>query len=160
MASSAEEEYAAFEEKVRWTVYFDNLSPVVNESVIRSGLGQFANVKSVNFIRNYSGPVNMPMCALVEFDSAEKASEVVSMISHHAFMMAGMPRPVRARPAEVEMFDDRPAKPGRKIFGQWLDPNNPDFKVAEELKRLRLKHKAQEAFLLKVSSFLILHIHR
>ncbi|KAF7836136.1 uncharacterized protein G2W53_010995 [Senna tora] len=147
MGSSTEEEYATFEEKVRRTVYLDNLSPQVTESVLRTGLDQFAVVKSVKFFHNET--MNMPMCALVELDSAKKANEVISMVSEYAFMMAGMPRPVRACPAEVEMFDDRPIKPGRKLFCQWLDPCDPDFQVAEELKRLTRKHAAQAAFFLK-----------
>ena len=154
MGSSAEREYAAFEDKVRRTVFFDNLSPQVTESVLKSALDQFANVKSVKFIPNYIEPKNVPKYALVELDSAKKAQEVISMMAQYPFMMSGMPRPVRARPAVVSMFDDRPIKPGRKVTCRWVEPGDPDFQVAQDLKRLTCKHAAESAFLLKVSLFL------
>lgn len=154
---SSTEEYEAFKEKVRRTVYFDNLSPQVTESVVRTALDQFATVKSVKFIPNYLGPSNLPQCALVELDSAKKAKEVISMIGQYPFMMSGMPRPVRARPAVMEMFDDKPMKPNRKIKCCWLEPSEPDFEVAKELKNLTRKHAAEIAFMHKVSSFLVIN---
>ncbi|KAK7323378.1 hypothetical protein VNO77_26850 [Canavalia gladiata] len=149
MASSAEE-YAAFEQKVGRTVYFDNLSPQVTESVMRAALDQFATVKSVKFIPNNIGPTYLPQCALVEFDSAKKAKEVIVMIQQYPFMMSGMPRPARARHALMEMFDDRPKKPDRKLKGCWLEPSDPDFEVAKELKNLTHKHAAEIEFLHKL----------
>ncbi|RDX60437.1 hypothetical protein CR513_61422 [Mucuna pruriens] len=146
MESSAEE-YTAFEKKVSRTVYFDNLSPQVTESVIRTALDQFATVKNVKFIPNYIGPSNLPQCALVEFDSAKKAKEVISMVGQYPFMMSGMPRPVRARHAVMEMFDDRPIKPNRKIKVRWLEPSDPEFEVAKELKNLTRRHAAEIEFL-------------
>ncbi|XP_022636979.1 uncharacterized protein LOC106759836 isoform X3 [Vigna radiata var. radiata] len=154
MESSAEE-YSAFEQKVSRTVYFDNLSPQVTESVIRTALDQFATVKNVKFIPNYIGPSNLPQCALVELDSAKKVKEIVSMVGQYSFMMSGMPRPVRAQPAVMEMFDDRPIKPNRKIKVRWLKPGEPDFEVAKELKNLTRKHAAEIEFVRKVSSFLL-----
>lgn len=151
MGSSAEEEYTAFLEKVKRTVYLDNLSPQVTEHVLKSALDQFATVKSVKFIPNYIEPRNVAQCALVELDSVKKAKEVVLMIVQYPFMISGMPRPVRARHAELEMFDDRPRKPGRKLTCRWLEPDDPDFQVAQELKRLTRKHAAEAAFLQKVS---------
>ena len=130
MGSSAEREYVAFEDKVRHTVFFDNLSPQITESVLKSALDQFANVESVKFIPNYIEPKNVPKCALVELDSAKKAKEVISMMAQYPFMMSGMPRPVRARPAEVSMFDDCPIKPGRKVTCRWIEPGDLDFQVA------------------------------
>ncbi|XP_028062842.1 uncharacterized protein LOC114266159 [Camellia sinensis] len=65
------------------------------------------------------------------------------------FMMSGMPRPIRARAAEMEMFDDHKRKPGRKIKFRCLDPQDPDFKVAKELKLLTKKHAAESSFVLK-----------
>ncbi|OIW07302.1 hypothetical protein TanjilG_11936 [Lupinus angustifolius] len=144
---STSEKYAAFKEMVGRTVYFDNLSPQVTESVLRTALEQFAIVKTVKFIPNYIGPSNLPQCALVELDSAKKAKEVILMIRQYPFMMSGMPRPVRARHAEEEMFDDRPIEPDRKIKCTWLDPSDPDFEVAMELKRLACKHAAEIAFM-------------
>ncbi|KAK7273111.1 hypothetical protein RIF29_14157 [Crotalaria pallida] len=150
MASPSEEKYAAFKEKVGRTVYFDNLSPQVTESVLKTALEQFATVKSIKFIPNYVGPSNLPQCALVELDSAKKAKEVILMISQYPFMMSGMPRPVRAHPAKEEMFDDRPKESDRKIQCTWLDPSDPDFEVAKELKRLTRKHAAEIEFMHKL----------
>ncbi|KAI4356449.1 hypothetical protein L6164_000471 [Bauhinia variegata] len=150
MGTSAEQEYAAFEERVSRTVYFDNLSPLVTESVLKSAFEQFATVKSVTLIPNYTGPSNFPQCALVELDSAKKVGEVLSMVKQYPFMICGMPRPVRARQAEVEMFDERPVKPGRKITCRWLEPSDPDFEVAKGLKRLTCKHAAEAAYLAKL----------
>lgn len=149
-----EEEYAAFLEKVKRTIYFDNLSPNVTKSVLISAIDQFANIRSVKFIRNYNEPMDMPLCALVELDSDTKVKQVILMMSQFPFMMCGLPRPVRARHAEVEMFDDRPKKPGRKIDCQWLKPDDPDFEVAQELKQLTHKHIAEAARFMEVSSFI------
>ena len=57
---------------------------------------------------------------------------------------------MRALPPEVNMFDDRPKMPGRTIQCQWLDENDPDFKVAQKIKDLTKLNAAQSAFLLKV----------
>lgn len=151
MGSTTEAEYAAFLEKVKRTVYLDNLSPQVTEPVIRTALDQFGNVKNVQFIPNYTEFRNIPHCALVEMENSKQAKDVVTSLHEFPFMMSGMPRPVRARAAEVEMFDDRPAKPGQRIQFRWLDPNDPDFEVAQRLKRLARKHAAEASFVLKVS---------
>ncbi|XVE81080.1 hypothetical protein DITRI_Ditri15bG0034500 [Diplodiscus trichospermus] len=149
MGSAEREEYAAFEEKVRRTVYIDNLSPHVTESVLRTALDQYGTVKSVQFIPNYLGPQNTPQCALVEMEKEKQAEVVISTISQFPFMMSGMPRPVRASAAKVEMFGDRPRKPGKQIHFRWLDPADPDFEVASKLKRLVKKHAGETAVMLK-----------
>ncbi|KAK9265804.1 hypothetical protein L1049_003410 [Liquidambar formosana] len=149
MDSEAQTEYAAFEEKVKRTVYIDNLSPQVTESVLRTALNQFGSVTGVRFIPNHLEPGNIPRCALVEMDNPKQAKAIISEMSNYPFMMSGMPRPARACAAEVEMFDDRPIKPGRKILCRWLDPNDPDFKVANKLKHLTKKHAAEASFMLK-----------
>lgn len=148
-SSAAQADYAAFEEKVKRTVYLDNLSPKVTEAVVKMALNQFGTVKSVQFIQNYMEPRNIPQFALVEMENSRQAKAVVSEISQFPFMMSGMPRPVRARPAEVEMFDGHPIKPGRRIQCRWLEASDPDFKIATEIKRLTWKHAAEVAFLLK-----------
>ena len=154
MASpSTQTDYAAFEEKVKRTVYLDNLSPHITEPVVRSALNQFGNVKSVHFIPNYIEPRNIPQCALVEMEDLMQAEAVVSMTSHHYFMVSGMPRPVRAHLAEANMFADRSKMPGRTLQCQWLDENDPDFKVAQKIKDLTRLNAAQSAFLLKVFFF-------
>ncbi|KAG6741356.1 hypothetical protein POTOM_054590 [Populus tomentosa] len=147
--STAVADYAAFLEKVKRTVYVDNLSPQVTESVMRTALGQFGTVKNVQFIPNYTGPKNMSCCALVEMECLRQAEAVVSEITQFPFMMSGMPRPARAFRAEVEMFDDRPIKPGRRIQCRWVDRKDPDFEVASKIKRLVRKHAAEDLFLLQ-----------
>lgn len=155
-SSAAQADYDAFLVRVKRTVYLDHLSPQVSESVVRTALNQFGTVKNVQFIPNYSGPRNIAECALVEMEDIKQAKAVLSEISQYPFMMSGMPRPVRARPAEVEMFDDRPTKPGRRIQCRWLEENDPDFEVAKEIKRLTNKHTAEAAFLQRVSSIILL----
>lgn len=149
MGSAEQDEYAAFDEKVRRTIYMDNLSPHVSESVVRTALDQYGTVKSVQFIPNYLEPQNIPQCALVEMENEKQAEVVISTISQFPFMMSGMPRPVRARPAEAEMFGDRPRKPGKQIHFRWLDHADPDFEVANKLKRLVKRHAAETAVMLK-----------
>lgn len=149
MESSAEAEYAAFEEKVKRTVYVDNLSPQVTEAVVKTALDQFGNVTNVQFIPNYIGPKNIPCAALVEMENSKQASQIISEIANFPFMMSGMPRPVRACAAEIEMFDDRPRKPGRKLQCRWLDPKDPDFEVAKKIKDLIGKHASEASYLLK-----------
>lgn len=151
MESTAEVKYAAFEEKVRRTVYIDNLSPHATESALRTALDQFGNVKNIWFIPNYTEPRNIPHCALVEMEKLKQAEAIISEMSQFHFMISGMPRPVRARPAEVEMFGSHPTKPGRRIHFHWLDPNDHDFEVAKKLKRLKRIHASETSSLLKVS---------
>ncbi|KAK7846227.1 ASI1-immunoprecipitated protein 1 [Quercus suber] len=150
MASlSAQADYAAFEERRKRTVYLDNLSPQVTEPVVKTALNQFGNVKSVQFIPNYIEPRNIPQCALVEMENTRQAEAVLSEIFQFPFMISGMPRPVRARPAEVGMFGDKPNMPGRTIRCRWLDKNNPNFKIAQKTKALIWKNAAESAFLQK-----------
>ncbi|KAB2009085.1 hypothetical protein ES319_D10G143100v1 [Gossypium barbadense] len=134
MESGKQNEYAAFEEKVRRTVYLDNLSPNVTESVVRTALDQYGTVKSVEFIPNYLEPRNMPQCALVEMEKEKQAIVVISTLSEFPFMMSGMPRPVRARAA---------------IRIRWLDTADPDFEVASKLKQLVKRHATETAVMLK-----------
>jgi hypothetical protein len=94
----------------------------------------------------------------VELDSAKKVKEVIAMIKQYPFMMSGMPRPVRARPAAMEMFDDRPIKPNRKIKCCWLEQTDPYFEVAMELKFLTRKHSAEITKMHEVSSFLVINL--
>ncbi|KAK4721202.1 hypothetical protein R3W88_011435 [Solanum pinnatisectum] len=104
MEAVFEGEYAAFENKVKRSIYIDNLSPLVKESVIKAALDQFGNVIQV--------------------------------------------KPLRARPAVAEMFDDRPRKPDRTIMCYWLKSNDPDFEVATTMKRIVRNHAKEANFLL------------
>ncbi|GMI92949.1 ASI1-Immunoprecipitated Protein 1, enhanced downy mildew 3 [Hibiscus trionum] len=149
MGSAEQDEYAAFNEKVRRTVFLDNLSPLVTESVVRTALDQYGTVKSVEFIPNYLEPRNMPRCALVEMEKQKQAEVVISTLSELPFMMSGMPRPVRACAAVPEMFGDRPRKPGRQLHVHWLAPSDPNAEVANKLKKLVKKHATETAVMLK-----------
>eukprot|EP00268_Persea_americana_P062097 TRINITY_DN792_c0_g1_i1.p1 TRINITY_DN792_c0_g1~~TRINITY_DN792_c0_g1_i1.p1 ORF type:complete len:166 (-),score=35.99 TRINITY_DN792_c0_g1_i1:555-1052(-) len=112
-------------------------------------LGQFGNVVSAQFIPNYMDAMNIQQCALVEMETAKQARSVVTDTTMYPFMISGMPRPVRARPAELEMFSDRPVRPGRKITCRWVDSKDPDYEIAKKLKSLTRKHYAESLFLLK-----------
>ncbi|GMH10481.1 hypothetical protein Nepgr_012322 [Nepenthes gracilis] len=145
----AKMDYEAFKERVKHTVYLDNLSPQVSKAVIRTALDQFGSAINIQFIPNYFEPKNTARCALVELENESQALSVIKMLTIYPFMMSGMPRPVRVQAAEEEMFDDRPAKPGRKIQLYWVDPSDPDFQVAQKLKDLTKKHSAEASCLLK-----------
>ncbi|KAL3531863.1 hypothetical protein ACH5RR_005384 [Cinchona calisaya] len=147
MAVSAEE-YAKFEERVKRTIYMDNLSFEVTENVLKHALDQFGNVVNVQFIPNYINAQSLPRAALVEMETRAQATAIIAEMNNSPFMIGGMPRPARASYAAVEMFDDRPRKPGRRITYQWLDPKDPDFEVATKIKHLTRKHAAEADFLL------------
>ncbi|XP_073038047.1 ASI1-immunoprecipitated protein 1-like isoform X1 [Primulina eburnea] len=144
----AEESYASFLEKVKRTIYIDNMSPAATDSVVKAAFNQFGNVLSVHFIPNYLDPKNVPQAALVEMENPKQAEDIIAEMEIYPFMILGMPRPVRARPAKLEMFGDRPRKPGRRILCQWIDSKNPDFEVVQKIKNLVKTHAAEASFLL------------
>ncbi|XP_009627661.1 ASI1-immunoprecipitated protein 1 [Nicotiana tabacum] len=146
---TSDKEYAAFGEKVKRTIFIDNLSPVATEAVVKAALDQFGNVIQVKFIPNYLEPKNIGQAALVEVENADQAKTIITELSNSPFMICGMPRPVRARAAEAEMFDDRPRKPGSKIVCRWLDSSDPDFEVANKIKLTVRKQAEESKFLLK-----------
>lgn len=146
-----EAEYKEFEEKVKRTICIDYVSPQASESVLKEAFNQFGTVRSICFIPNYLGPTNRGKSVLIEMDDVKQASDVISTLNKFPFMICGMPRPVQARAAEKEMFVDRPSRPGRKIKCGWLEPNDPDFKVAKKLKMLAKKQAEEAAHLLKVT---------
>lgn len=147
--SSEEESYAAFLEKVKRTIYVDNLSPQVTESVMKAAFNQFGNVLSVEFIPNYFESKHMPQSALVEMENAKQARDITNQMSNFPFMISGMPRPVRARAARLEMFDDRPRNPGHKIMCRWLDPKEAEFEVAMKIKETVRIHSAEASLVLE-----------
>eukprot|EP00262_Sarcandra_glabra_P007281 TRINITY_DN19994_c0_g1_i1.p1 TRINITY_DN19994_c0_g1~~TRINITY_DN19994_c0_g1_i1.p1 ORF type:complete len:200 (+),score=39.30 TRINITY_DN19994_c0_g1_i1:340-939(+) len=149
MGNPSQKEYAAFEEKVRRTVFIDNLSPQATVPVLKMALGQFGNVVSVHVIPNYTESRNIPQCALVEMENTKQAKCIIEDMTNFPFMMSGMPRPVRARAAEPEMFGERPARPGKKIQCRWVDPKDPDFEIAKKLKHLTQKHAAEASLVLE-----------
>ncbi|KZV46279.1 hypothetical protein F511_10413 [Dorcoceras hygrometricum] len=144
----ADESYAAFLEKVKRTMYIDNMSPLATESVVKAAFNQFGNVLSVHFIPNYLDPKNVPHAALVEMEDPKQAEKIIAAMEVYPFMILGMPRPVRARPAKLEMFDDHPRKPGRRIRCCWIDSKDPNFEVAQKIKKLVKTHAAEKSFLL------------
>ncbi|CAE5956668.1 unnamed protein product [Arabidopsis arenosa] len=149
MATPEEAAYDKFLERVRRTVYIDELTPLATTPVIESAFNQFGTVKKVSFIPNFLGPKELPMSVLVEMETEDMAQAVISTVSQLPFMVAGMPRPVRASAAEPNMFVDRPKKPGRTIRFRWIEPNDPDFDKARRMKRLARKHTAENSFMLK-----------
>lgn len=147
-----EKAYAAFQERVKRTVYLDNISPQVNIPVIRTALGQFGNVVNVEFILNYTIPFDIPQCALVEMENEKEAAAVISEMKNFPFMILGMPRPARALPAKPEMFADRPSPPNRKIQLRWVKPSDPEFEVGKKLKHLVKRHRAETNAMIEVSN--------
>lgn len=143
--------FAEFEEKVKRSVLLFNLSPEVTAPVLKMALEQFGNVVNLEFIPNLTIPYDLPHCALVEMEDAEKAGKVIKTMRDFPFMISGMPRPVTAHPVKAEMFSDRPAKPGRKIKFRWVDKSNPDFEVGERLKKLCSRHGKESLALAQVS---------
>lgn len=148
MEPSTEEEYAAFEEKVKRTIYLDNLSNQVTEAVLTNALDQFGTVTKVQFIPTYFNSCG-GNAALVEMEKKKEAEEIILEMDESPLMISGMPRPVRAQKAQIGMFDDRPKKRHRNIVCFWMDPSNPKFEVAKKIKNLTKKHAAEAAYLME-----------
>ncbi|WOG88584.1 hypothetical protein DCAR_0207819 [Daucus carota subsp. sativus] len=154
------EEYAAFKEMVKRTVYLDNLRPQVTDAVIRTALDQFGKVVKVQLVSNLIGPENISSAALVEMENAEQANQIITELASYPFMISGMPRPVRAIAAEMEMFDDCPRKPGGRIQCRWLNKKDPDFEVAMKMKSAVLKHASEATSLLQHQLLAEENIHK
>ncbi|ERN01449.1 uncharacterized protein LOC18429531 [Amborella trichopoda] len=152
--STSQKDYDAFQEKVKRTVFVDNLSSDITISVLTKALGQFGKVINADFLPNYteSKLKDDTQCALVEMENEKQAKSIVTELSSFYFMIGGMPRPVRARLAKAEMFSERPCPPKRKILIRWVPPSEPDFMVAEKLKHLTKRHAAEASLLLKYQS--------
>ncbi|XP_047048935.1 uncharacterized protein LOC124653921 isoform X1 [Lolium rigidum] len=142
-------QYQEFVEKVKRTVYLDNLSHQVTEAVIKAALSQFCTIRKVSFVVNYTIPYNIPQSALVEMETEKDAEVVVSMLHDFPFMMSGMPRPVRAIQATAEMFSDRPRRPGSKLKFRWMSNTDPDFRMVKKLKLLSRKHEVENLALIE-----------
>lgn len=150
-SEQAKKEYAEFEEKVKRTVFLSNLSPLVTAAVIETALGQFGKVINVEFIPNYTIPYPIPSCALVEMETEKQATAIVADMSNYPFMMTGMPRPVTAQAATIEMFADRPSLPNRKLQIRWVNSSDPDFEVGKKMKGLCKKHTAETLAMVKAT---------
>ncbi|KAJ0836420.1 putative RNA recognition motif domain, nucleotide-binding alpha-beta plait domain superfamily [Helianthus annuus] len=140
-------EYVAFEEKVKKTIYIDNLSPQVTKAVLENAINQFGNVKDVQFIPTYFASCGV-CAALVEMESAKQAEEIICEMGDSPLMISGMPRPVRAQKARVEMFEDRPKKHQRTIVCRWMDPSQQNFELAKKIKDLTKKHAAEAQYIM------------
>ncbi|TVU39788.1 hypothetical protein EJB05_13228, partial [Eragrostis curvula] len=141
--------YKEFEEKVRRTVYLDNLSHLATEAVIKVALNQFGTVRTVNFLVNYTVPYDIPQSALVEMETEKDAASVVSMLHEFPFMMCGMPRPVRGKRATAVMFNDRPRKPGSKLEFHWVGPTDPDYQNVRKFKLMAKRHEVENLALIR-----------
>ncbi|CAI9098135.1 OLC1v1034725C1 [Oldenlandia corymbosa var. corymbosa] len=148
MESSADE-YEEFKERVRRTIYVDNLSPQVTEAILKAAFEQFCDVVNIKFIPNSVYPSHLPCAALLEVKTESSARAVVEAMSSAPFMICGMPRPVRVCAAEEGMFDDRPTKPDRRMTFQWLDEMDPKFQIARRMKNLTRRHANEAEYLLK-----------
>ena len=110
----------------------DDVTPQATVPMIRTALGQFGNVTSVDIITD---PLDSKLSArkvLVEMASAREASHAVKEIQEHPFMLKGVPRPVRAVPASSTMFPDRPRKIATSSNGsiklfKWVKKGDPDW---------------------------------
>uniref|UniRef100_A0ACD5YEE1 Uncharacterized protein n=1 Tax=Avena sativa TaxID=4498 RepID=A0ACD5YEE1_AVESA len=142
-------QYQEFKEKVKRTVYLDNLSPQATEAVIRAALSQFCTIRKVSFVVNYTIPYDIPQSAFVEMETEKDAEAVVSMLQGFPFMMSGMPRPVRAIHATAEMFNDRPRKPGSKLEFRWVRYPDRDYETIKKLKLLSRKHEVENFALIE-----------
>ncbi|KAL8193378.1 hypothetical protein R6Q57_026513 [Mikania cordata] len=149
MGTSAEKEYAAFEEKVKRTIYVDNLSHQVTKSVLENAFNQFGNVTNIQFIPNYFISCNV-YAALVEMESTKQAEEIIGEMNDSPFMISGMPRPVRAQKAKAGMFEDRPKRVQREIRCHWMDPNHQNFEVANNIKQLTKKHAVEATYMMEL----------
>ncbi|CAN8295384.1 unnamed protein product [Cochlearia groenlandica] len=144
-----EERYEAFLDKVRRTVYVDELTPHATKPVVESAFNQFGTVKDVSFVPNFLDPKESPMGVLVEMETEEMAKAVIGTATQFPFMVAGMPRPVRATASKPDMFDDRPQKPGKKHRVRWMKANDLDFDKAKKMKRVVRKHSAEAVYMVK-----------
>ncbi|KAE8820006.1 hypothetical protein D1007_01972 [Hordeum vulgare] len=141
--------YQEFEEKVKRTVYLDNLSHRATEAVIKTALGQFCSIRKVSFVVNYTIPYNIPQSALVEMETEKDAEVVVSMLHDFPFMISGIPRPVRAKHATAEMFNDRPRRPGSKLKFRWVGHRDPDYEILKKSKILSRRHEVENFALIE-----------
>ncbi|KAF7009219.1 hypothetical protein CFC21_023792 [Triticum aestivum] len=153
-SKSAEEletikQYQEFEEKVKRTVYLDNLSHQATEAVIKTALGQFCSIRKVSFVVNYTIPYNIPQSALVQMETEKDAEVVVSMLQDFPFMISGIPRPVRAKHATPEMFNDRPRRPGSKLKFRWVGHRDPDYEILKKSKILSRRHEVENFALIE-----------
>jgi hypothetical protein len=125
-----------FQEKLHRSFLLDEVTPQATVPMIRTALGQFGHVLSVDILAD---PLRSKFCGrrvVVEMASPREALRAVKEIQEHPFMIKGVPRPVRALMASPTMFPDRPRKApanaalngasGSKPF-KWVKKGDPDW---------------------------------
>ncbi|CAL5046342.1 unnamed protein product [Urochloa decumbens] len=142
-------DYADFKEKVKRTIYIDQLSPQVTAQVIKAALAQCANVVNVELIVNYTIPYDIPSAALVELDNDMQAKAAVELMTDFPFIIGGMPRPVKATHAKAEMFQDRPPCPGLKKDFRWIKQGDDGYETMKNLKTLAKWQESENMVLIK-----------
>jgi hypothetical protein len=147
----ASKDYADFKEKVRRTIYLDQLSPQVTTPVIKAALAQCANVVNVEFIANYTIPYDIPSAALVELEDDMQAKAAVELMTDFPFIIGGMPRPVKAIHAKAEMFRDRPPCPGLKKEFRWVKQGDDEYEAMKKMKNLAKQQESENLALIKVN---------
>ncbi|KAF8769361.1 hypothetical protein HU200_006883 [Digitaria exilis] len=148
--SKASKDYADFLDKVKRTIYLDQLSPQVTTQVIKAALAQCANVVNVEFIVNYTIPYDIPSAALVELEDEMQAKAVVELTTDFPFIIGGMPRPVKATHAKAEMFPDRPPCPGIKKDFRWIKLGDDEFDSMKKQKILAKRQESENMALIKM----------
>ncbi|KAL6651665.1 hypothetical protein ACP70R_010590 [Stipagrostis hirtigluma subsp. patula] len=142
-------DYADFQDKVKRTIYLDQLSPQVTSGVIKAALAQCANVVNVEFIVNYTVPHDIPSSALVELEDEGQAKAAVELMEDFPFIIGGMPRPVRAIYAKAEMFRDRPPRPGVKKDFSWVKQGDDGYEAMKKMINLAKRQEAENLSLIK-----------
>ncbi|KAL6844238.1 hypothetical protein ACP4OV_025911 [Aristida adscensionis] len=145
----ASKDYADFKEKVRRTIYLDQLAPHVSSGVIKAALAQCANVVNVEFIENYTVPFDIPCSALVEMEDQAQARAAVELMADFPFIIGGMPRPVKATHAKPEMFRDRPPRPGVKKDFHWVKQGDDGYEAMKKMVNLAKRQEAENLSLIK-----------
>ncbi|GBG60867.1 hypothetical protein CBR_g15988 [Chara braunii] len=94
-----------FDQKVRRTVFLDEIAPQVTVPIMQSALSQFGKVASIKLLHHPLSALVPQGCALIEFSNEEQAMRVAATTRKNLLMVGGMPRPVRVRMASKYMFD-------------------------------------------------------
>lgn len=162
--AGSEDEAERFEEMVRRSLLLDDVFPLVTVPVIRTALGQFGSVQSVQILSNPLDPNLAPKRVLVEMASAREVAHAIKEIQDHALMIKAVPRPVTAMRAEPTLFPDRPRKirnpnpndrkrpyPNStpKFSCAWVERGHPDWNMVHQQKVLAKKHATESLYLMQ-----------
>lgn len=140
---------ASIAEKVERSLLVDDLGPSVTATVLSAAISQFGRVESIEFCWEPLRPITAGRSALVEMSSPEAAGRVCTELTEKLFMVAGLPRPVRACRARPEMYNGGAAPAGGAVpagAAAWLHDAADGAErgaALEEWKRLALRHAAE-----------------